>query len=91
MVEISRRGARISSEVKPSEGEELTVRFTVPDYPEVFEVRVRVVSVQSDSWSMIFLEEPAGLTKLLRSLDKRTKKEAVSPISNSRLFRKNHI
>ncbi len=70
LVDISRGGARISSEVKPLEGEELTVRFTVPDYPEVFEVRGMVVHVQSDSWSIMFLEETAGLTKLLQSLDK---------------------
>jgi len=74
LVNISRGGARISSEVKPSKGEELTVRFTVPDYPEVFEVRGIVVGVHSESWSMMFLEEPAGLTKLLRSLDKRAQK-----------------
>ncbi len=71
LVDISRGGARIRSEVKPLKGEEIAVRFTVPNYPEVFKVRGTVVRVHSDSWAVLFSEEPVGLTKLLRSLDER--------------------
>ncbi len=71
LLDISRGGARIRSEVKPLEGAEIAVRFTVQNYPEVFEVRGIVLRVQSDSWAMMFLEKPGGLAKLLRSLDKR--------------------
>ena len=70
LVDISRGGACIRSELKPREGEQIAVRFTIRDYPEVLEVRGMVVLVKSDSWSMMFLEETAGLTKLLQSLDK---------------------
>ncbi len=80
LVDISRGGACIRSEVKPLEGEEIAVRFTLQNYPEVFEVRGIVLRVQSDSWAVLFLEEPVGLAKLLRSLDEKAQKQAVSPI-----------
>lgn len=80
LIDISRGGARIRSEVKPLEGAEIAVRFTVQNYLEVFEVRGIVLRVQSDSWAVLFLEEPAGLAKLLRSLDERTQKREASPI-----------
>ena len=80
MVDISRGGARIRSEVKPLEGEEIVVRFTVQNYPEVFAVRGLVVRVHLDSWAVLFLEEPVGFAKLLRSLDERTQKQVASPI-----------
>ena len=47
----------------------------VQDYPGVFEVRGMVVRVQQDYWSMMFLKEPVGMTKLLRFLDKRAEEE----------------
>ena len=80
LVDVSRGGIRIRSKVKPLEGEEIAVRFTLQNYPEVFEVRGIVLRVQSDSWAVLFLEEPAGLAKLLRSLDERTQKREASPI-----------
>jgi len=80
LVDISRGGARIRSEVKPLEGEEIAVRFTVQNYIEVFEVRGIVLRVQSDSWAVLFIEETVGLAKLLRSLDERAQKQVASPI-----------
>ena len=80
LVDISRGGACIRSEVKPLEGEEIAVRFTLQNYPEVFEVRGIVLRVQSDSWAMLFLGETVKLEKLLRSLDARAKKQVASPI-----------
>ena len=80
LVDISRGGARIRSEVKPLEGGEITVRFTVQDYLEVFEVRGLVVRVQLDSWAVLFFEETVGLAKLLRSLDEKAQKQVASPI-----------
>ena len=80
LVDISRCGAFIRSKVQPPEGEDLVVRFTVQDYPEVFKVRGIVVRVHSDSWAMLFLDEPAGLTRLLRSLYGRANKQVPSPI-----------
>ncbi len=77
LIDIARIGAFIRSEVKPYEGEELTVWFTVQDDIGVFEVRGIVVRVQSDSWAMMFLEEPVKLEKLLRSLDEKAKKQVV--------------
>ncbi len=73
LVDVSRGGIRIRSEVKPLNGEEIAVRFTVPNYPEMFKVRGTVVRVHSDSWAVLFSEEPVGLTKLLRSLDEEAK------------------
>ncbi len=75
LVDISRGGACIRSEVKPREGEEIVVRFTVQDYPEVLEVSGIVLHVQSDSWAVLFLEEIVGLAKLLRYLDERAQKQ----------------
>ena len=77
LIDIARIGAFIRSEVKPLEGEELTVWFTVQDHIGVFEIRGMVVRVQSDSWAMMFLEEPVKLEKLLRSLDEKAKKQVV--------------
>ena len=37
--------------------------------PMEVEVRGMVVRVQSDTWAMMFLEEPSGLAKLLQFLD----------------------
>ncbi len=71
LVDISSGGACIRSEVKPSEGDEVAVRFTVQNYPEVFEARGMVLRVQSDSWSMMFLEETVGLAELLRCLGRK--------------------
>jgi len=79
LVDISRGGVHIRSEIKPLEGEDIDVRFTVQDYPEVFQVRGIVVRVHSDSWAVLFLDEPAGLTRLMRSLYERAKKQAASP------------
>ena len=73
LVDISRGGVRIRSKFKPLEGEEIAVRFTVPNYPEVFKVRGTVVRVQSDLWAVLFSEDTVGLTKLLRSLDEEAK------------------
>ena len=80
LIDISRGGAFIRSKVKPLEGEEIAVRFTVQNYLEVFEVRGIVLRVQSDSWAILFLEEPAGFEKLLWSLDEREQKQVASPI-----------
>ena len=80
LVDISSGGACIRSEVKPLEGEEVVIRFTVQDYLEVFEVRGLVVRVQSDSWAVLFFEETVGLAKLLRSLDEKAQKQVASPI-----------
>ena len=80
LVDISRGGAFIRSEVKPSEGEELTVRFTVQNYPEEFEDSGIVVRVESDSWAVLFTEESVRLAKLLRFLDEKAKKQVASPI-----------
>ena len=80
LVDISRGGARIRSKVKPLEGDEIVVRFTVKGYSEAFKVRGIVVRVQSDSWAVLFFEEPVGLAKLLWSLDARAKKQVSSPI-----------
>ena len=77
LVNISRGGACIRSEVKLLEGEEIEVRFTLKNYPEEFKVRGMVLRVQSDSWAMLFLEEPVGFAKLLWSLDERTQKQVV--------------
>ena len=80
LVDISSGGACIRSEVKPSEGDEVAVRFTVQNYPEVFEARGMAMRVQSDSWALWFFEEPVGLAELLRILDKWAKKQVASPI-----------
>ena len=80
LVDISRGGVHIRSEIKPLEGEDIDVRFTVQDYPEVFQVRGIVVRVHSDSWAVLFLDEPAGLTRLMRSLYEKAQKQAASPI-----------
>jgi len=80
LVDISRGGARIRSEVQPLEGGEIAIRFTVQNYPEVFKVRGMVVGVQSDSWAVLFFEEPVGFEKLLWSLDERAQKQVASPI-----------
>ncbi len=75
LVEISRGGARIRSEVKPLEGEVIAVRFTAQNYPGVFEVGGLVLRVQSDSWIVLFLGETVKLEKLLRSLDEKAEKK----------------
>ena len=75
LVDIGQWGAHIRTDASPSQGEELAARLEVQDYPGVFEVRGMVVRVQQDSWSMMFLEEPVGLTKLLRFLDEKTEEE----------------
>ena len=80
LVDVSRGGIRIRSEVKPLEGEEVVVRFSVKNYPEVFKVRGLVVGVQPDSWAVLFFEEPVGFEKLLWSLDERAQKQVASPI-----------
>ena len=80
LVDISRGGMRIRSKIKPLEGEEIVVRFTLKQYSAVFNVRGMVVGVQSDSWAVLFFEEPVGLTKLLWPLDARAKKQAQRPI-----------
>ena len=81
LVDISRGGVRIRSKFKPLEGEDITVRFTLKEYSEVFQVRGIVVGVQSDSWAVLFFEEPAGLAKLLWPLGARTKKQVANPTS----------
>ena len=70
LVDISKGGALIHSKVKPFEGEEFTVLLEVQDYARVFNVRGMAIRIQSDSWSMMFLEEPAGLVELLRWLER---------------------
>ena len=80
LVDVSRGGIRISSKVKPLEGDEIAVRFSVKSYPDVFKVRGMVVGVQSDSWAVLFFEEPVGFEKLLWSLDERAQKQVASPI-----------
>ncbi len=80
LVDVSRGGIRIRSKVKPLEGEEIAVRFSVKSYPEVFKVRGMVVRVQSGSWAVLFFEEPMGLAKLLWALDARAKKQVAIPI-----------
>ena len=79
LVDIARGGLCIRSEVKPLEGEELTVRFTVQGHVGVFEIRGLVVRLQSNSWAMMFLEETAKLEMLLRSLEESAEKQMVSP------------
>ena len=79
LVDIAQGGICIRSEVKPLEGEELTVRFTVQEHIGVFEIRGLVVRVQSNSWAMMFLEEPVKLEMLLRSLEERAEKQVASP------------
>ncbi len=69
LVDVGNWGAHIRSEIKPDQGEEFTARLEVQDYPRVLEVRGMVVRVQSNSWSMMFLEEPVELAKLLQFLD----------------------
>ncbi len=80
LIDISRGGACIRSKVKPLEGEEIAVRFSVQSHLEVFIVSGMVVRVQSDSWAMLFFEETVGLAKLLRSLDEKAQKQVASPI-----------
>ncbi len=80
LVDVSRGGIRIRSEVKPLEGEEVVVRFSVKNYPEVFKVRGLVVGVQSDSWAVLFFEEPVGLAKLLWYLYAKAQKQVSSPV-----------
>ncbi len=80
LVDVSRGGIRIRSKVKPLEGDEIAVRFSVKSYPDVFKVRGMVVGVQSDSWAVLFFEEPMGMAKLLWALDAKAKKQVVSPI-----------
>ncbi len=75
LIDIGKWGAQIRSEVKPLEGEELTVQFAVQDYPEVFEVKGMVVRIQPNSWAMMFLQETVQLVTLLQFLDKRTAEE----------------
>jgi len=70
LVDISRGGALIRSKVQPFEGEELTALLEVQDYPRVLEIRGMAMRVQSYSWSMMFLEEPAGLAELLQWLER---------------------
>ena len=70
LVDISRGGVLIHSKVKPFEGEVLTALLEVQDYLRVFKVRRMAMRVQSDSWSMMFLEEPGELAELLRWLEK---------------------
>ncbi len=70
LVDIGKWGALIRSEIKPFEGEETTARLYVHDYSRVIQVRGMVLRVQSDSWSMMFLEKPVGLAKLLRWLER---------------------
>ena len=79
LVDIARGGVCIRSEVKPLDGEELTVRFTVQDHIGVFEIRGMVVRVQSNSWAMMFLEEPMEMETLLRSLAEKAEKQVASP------------
>ena len=71
LVDIGKWGAHIRTEIKPDQGEELSARLKVHDYPGVLEVRGMVVRIQQDSWSMMFLGEPVGLAKLLRFLDEK--------------------
>ena len=80
LVDISRGGVRIRSKVKPLEGDEISANFTLKGYSEVFKVVGMVVGVQSDSWGMMFFEEPVGLAKLLWPLEARAKKCVASPI-----------
>ena len=80
LVDISSSGALIHSKVKPFEEDEFTALLEVQDYSSVFKVRGMVVRVHSDSWTMIFVEEPAGLAELLQWLDERAKKQVASPI-----------
>ncbi len=80
LVDIGKWGARIRSEIKPHEREEITARLEVHDYPRMFKVRGVVVRVQSDLWAMMFLEEPAGWAKLRQVLDERAQKQVASPI-----------
>ena len=80
LIDVSRGGIRIRSKVKPLEGEEIVVRFTVQNYPEVFKVRGLVVRVQSHSWAVLFFEEPMGFAKLLWALAAREQKQVASPI-----------
>jgi len=88
LVDISRGGVRIRSKFKPLEGEEIAVRFTLKEYSEVFQVRGMVVGVQSDSWAVLFFEEPVGLAKLLGPLDEMAQKQVASPIDNRREAKK---
>ena len=80
LVDVSRGGIRIRSEVKPLEGEEVLVRFSVKNNPEVFKVRGLMVGVQSDSWAVLFFEEPVGMAKLLWYLYAMAQKQVASPI-----------
>ncbi|MCZ6491383.1 MAG: PilZ domain-containing protein, partial [Acidobacteria bacterium] len=45
LVDIGQWGAHIRTEIKPDQGEELTARMEVHDYPGVLEVRGMVVRV----------------------------------------------
>ncbi len=75
LVDISRGGVRIRSEVKPLEGELIAVRFPAQHYSELLEVGGLVWRVQSNSWAMMFLGETVKLEKLLRSLDEDAEKK----------------
>ena len=70
LLDIAKGGALLRSEVQVSQAMEVTVRFTVQDYPEEFAVKGMVVRVQQDTLAVMFLEVPAGIEALLQWLEK---------------------
>ena len=73
LLDVAKGGVLVlmPNKVRLSHEEKLTVRFTVSDYPGVFEARGKVARIQLDILAVMFLEEPVGLENLLRWLDRQ--------------------
>lgn len=62
-------GILLRSPVIPPEGTELWLHLALEDRPEAFFItRGRIVRTEPDGLAVIFLEQPAGLESMLRSL-----------------------
>lgn len=66
---IARGGILVRSRVIPAEGTEFWVYFTIQNHPEAFITHGRIVRAQRDVLAVAFLEEPAGLERILESLE----------------------
>ena len=71
LLDVAKGGALIHGAVVPSNGNGITVRFTVSGYPGKFEAEGKVVRDHPHMIAIIFLDEPAGLEELLRWLERK--------------------
>ncbi len=70
LLDIAKGGALLRTEVQVEQAMEVSVRFTVQDYPKTFEVKGMVVRVQQDTLAIMFLAVPPGIDELLQWLGK---------------------